>query len=174
MKTVLLMLMLYLCLPAWAQSTQHTVKKKTTTSSSSKSTSKTKKRTTSSSVKKPAVTANKSSGKQIKYFKGTQNQFENLLRDSSKPGIIFVVTGNCWQCERYENNVLRSQAIINIIDSSYYIYKVDAGENPDIVFQNELNDIPALLMLDTNGRITDRLEGTADADKVKKFLKSGL
>lgn len=169
------MLMLCLCLPAWAQTTQHTVKKKTTSSSSSKTSSKSKKKASSSAIKKPTAPAGKTaSGKPIKYFKGTQNQFENLLRDSSKPGIIFVVTGNCWQCDKYENNVLKSPAVINIIDSSYYIYKVDAGENPDIVFQNELNDIPALLMLDANGRITDRLEGAADIDKVKKFLKSGL
>lgn len=169
------MLLLCLSLPAWAQSTQTTVKKKTTTTSPAKKATKAKKKSaTSTSKKSSAATAKSSPGKQIKYFKGTQNQFENRLRDSSKPGIIFVVTANCWQCQKYEDNVLRSPAVLNMIDSSFYIYKVDAGENPDIVFQNELEDIPALLMLDTNGRITDRLEGPAEPDKVKKFLKSGL
>jgi thioredoxin-like negative regulator of GroEL len=167
--------MLCLCLPAWAQTTKTNVKKKTTATSSSQKSSKSKKKTTTTTSKKSATTATRTSPyKQIKYFKGTQNQFENRLRDSSKPGIIFVVTANCWQCQKYEDNVLRSPQVLNMIDSSFYIYKVDAGENPDIVFQNELEDIPALLMLDTNGRITDRLEGAAEPDKVKKFLKSGL
>lgn len=167
MKTTLLLLFLCCSLTLSAQTTKKPVKKKATTSKIPVKKGASQKNTSTAAAKKAAV-------RPLKFFNGTQNQFENLLRDSSKPGIIYVMTASGWPSQRFEKNVLQDPSIVNLIDSNYYIFKVDAGESPDIVFQNELEDLPTLLLLDRNGRVTDKLQGYTEPDKVKKFLKSGL
>jgi thioredoxin-like negative regulator of GroEL len=128
-----------------------------------------KKSAKKTAVKKKPVPVKKA--KEINWFQGTEIDFENEAHKLRKPAILYIFTDNNEVCTSFYKNVLMDTSIINHVDSNFIAYKLNLEYDSPNAMKYDIDDVPAVILLDRNTQKIDKMEGIHSPVEFKKFLK---
>jgi thioredoxin-related protein len=109
--------------------------------------------------------------KTIKYFKGDDVKFKAEMRSSSKAGFIFFTHEKSVEANTFETKVLHDTGVVKFIDSNLLALRINGPDYPYVVMSYGLDNLPAVVLFDRNGREIDRFYGYKDKLEFLKFLK---
>jgi hypothetical protein len=108
----------------------------------------------------------------IPYYTGSYEQFKGEIIDQKKPGIVLVISNRQWKSKDFEINLNEDSALVAYIDSNFIAYRVDTEEDYTPVMDMRLDDVPAVVVYDTDLKIVSRIEGKKYPDGLLQILQS--
>jgi len=133
----------------------------------------TKKATKKKTAAKPKP-APKKAAKEINWFKGNEDAFEDSVAKWKKPGIVYVYIDNGEACPAFYEKVLLDTDVINYVDSNFAACRVNLAYDSPHAMKFNIDDVPSIVLLDRKGHEMDVLTGYQDKKALRKFLKQGL
>lgn len=95
---------------------------------------------------------------------GYSNAVYQTAKTSNLPVMIFVMSDTCHWCEKMSSTTLTAPRVIKIINEHFYPVILHANQNIPAFKKLGLQGVPAIVILDANGKIAKKLAGYNDPE----------
>ena len=120
------------------------------------------------------TTAPKDAVKEIHWASGKEPDFEDTVRKTKKPAFVYIYINGWDEVAKFNQNVLEDSNIVNFVDSNFMAYKVDMEYDSPNGIKFMIDKVPAVILLDQDGKAMANIQGYKDPKEFKKFLKQRL
>lgn len=92
-------------------------------------------------------------------------------RQSGRPLLVRVTADWCSYCQKMKRETFADQSIMRDISRGFIAVNVDADTNRQLVQQMRVETLPTTLVIDSNMRIVERLEGFQTPQQLSQALR---
>ena len=95
----------------------------------------------------------------------------NASQTQNRPLIIIFDQDSCVYCDIFKQEVLSNVDVQNQLNENFVVLLVDVNRHPDIAQKYSIFGTPAIIFLDSAGKIINKIEGCPDASGFLNVIK---
>lgn len=116
------------------------------------------------------ITAFTSERETLTFFDGTFKEALAASKEENKPIFIDSYTANCRYCKKMDRTTFRNREVVKYLNSNFITVKMNMRSQEGLALKREyeINALPTLLFVDSDGESLVRINGFIDT---KTFLK---
>lgn len=106
----------------------------------------------------------------LNFFDGTFQEALEASKNQEKPIFIDSYTANCRYCKKMDRTTFRNREVVKYLNANFVNVKMNMRSEEGLKLKNEyeINALPTLLFVDSDGESLVRVNGFIDT---KTFLK---